>query len=65
MTDKKNVTDKGAVELQEEQLDDASGGILIGLNQPSLSITQKVTPNTIKLADGTFKIIDGTSNFKF
>lgn len=39
MTDKKpekeeEVTPKGAVEVNEEDLDQAAGGVLIGLNQP-------------------------------
>ena len=39
MTDKKpekeeEVTPKGAVEVNEKDLDQAAGGVLIGLNQP-------------------------------
>ena len=56
-----DVTPKGAVEVNEEDLDQAAGGVLIGLNQPadksvdSFSINyskieltgQKVTPNNL------------------
>lgn len=64
MSEKKTpeTSEAGAVELNEAALDDASGGILIGLNQPI-----KFDGSAIKLADGSVKTItDGTSNvFKF
>ena len=56
-----DVTPEGAVEVNEEDLDQAAGGILIGLNQPSsfslnyskidTSLTsQKVAPTDLKSA---------------
>ncbi len=55
-TDK--VTDQGAVEVQEEALDEATGGILIGLNQGL-----KLNTSALKIADGSvLKIVDGSSN---
>ncbi len=55
-TDK--VTDQGAVEVQEEALDQATGGILIGLNQGI-----KLSTSALKIADGSvLKIVDGSSN---
>ncbi len=67
MTDKKKdpeVTQDGAVELDETQLDQASGGILIGLNQAYKLEKQLPGVNLgVKLADGSVKpIVDGTSN---
>ncbi len=55
-------SEAGAVELNEAALDDASGGILIGLNQ-----SIKLSGAAIKMGDGSVKTItDGTSNvFKF
>ena len=64
MADKKpenenEVTPKGAVEVDESDLDQAAGGVLIGLNQPTESFSlnyskidtnlagQKVTPTNI------------------
>ncbi|MBK8630876.1 MAG: hypothetical protein IPN84_11955 [Sphingomonadales bacterium] len=65
MSEKKSeqTTENGAVELTEASLDDASGGILIGLNKAI-----KFDTTIIKLGDGSVKptITDGTSNiFKF
>lgn len=70
MTDKKKdpkITQDGAVELDETQLDQASGGILIGLNQAYKLDQQLSGVNlTTKLADGSVKpIADGTSNTIF
>ncbi len=64
MSEKKTpeTSEAGAVELNEAALDDASGGILIGLNQ-----SIKLSGAAIKMGDGSVKTItDGTSNvFKF
>lgn len=62
MTDKKReketeVTPKGAVEVDEQDLDQAAGGVLIGLSQPADSFSlnyskidvsgQKVSPTLV------------------
>jgi hypothetical protein len=66
MTTKKDpqVTPDGAVELDEAQLDQASGGTLTGQNQ-SWKLNQAMPGDKlmVKLGDGSVRpISDGTSN---
>ncbi|MBL0768537.1 hypothetical protein K5P26_14615 [Sphingopyxis sp. XHP0097] len=52
MTKKKSdVTKAGAVELNEDALDQASGGILIGLNQ-----AYKIGSTSLKIEDSAIKL---------
>ena len=82
MSDKKSdesgkVTKKGAVEVDEKDLDQAAGGVLIGLLQPaakpteSLSLnytevkpTYDLSPSTPVLGDGSVKPTDQNWDMK-
>jgi hypothetical protein len=43
------VTQKGAVEVNEEGLDQAAGGVLIGLNQPAAKPEESLSINYNKI----------------
>ena len=43
------VTSKGAVEVNEEDLDKAAGGVLIGLNQPAAEPNESISLNYNKI----------------
>jgi hypothetical protein len=63
---KAEVTQEGAVELQEDQLDEAQGGILIGLNQPTGGFKLPAAHEGIKLTSSTdVKLSTSRDIFKF
>ena len=50
------VTSKGAVEIDEEDLDQAAGGVLIGLNQPAAKPEESLSLNYNKIEFAAQKV---------
>jgi hypothetical protein len=55
----KQVTPKGAVEVDEKDLDQAAGGVLIGLNQPSENISINYGKIETNLQKPTYDLSSG------
>ena len=49
-----DVSPKGAVEVDEEKLDEAAGGISLNYSKIELDYTQKVAPSDPTISEATF-----------